>query len=125
MNVYKTPGVYVEEISTLPPSVAEVSTAIPAFLGYTEMGPSIGRITSMVDYVSMFGGAKPTAFNVTTATNPATHLASVTAMSPSASPAPDRLMYYAVNHYFSNGGGPCYIVSLGPYPQTVAAADFL
>ena len=33
---YKTPGVYVEEISTLPPSVAEVATAIPAFIGYTE-----------------------------------------------------------------------------------------
>ena len=33
---YKTPGVYVEEISKLPPSVAEVETAIPAFIGYTE-----------------------------------------------------------------------------------------
>ena len=31
-----TPGVYVQEISTLPPSVAEVETAIPAFIGYTE-----------------------------------------------------------------------------------------
>ena len=35
---YKTPGVYVEEITTLPPSVAEVETAIPAFIGYTETG---------------------------------------------------------------------------------------
>ena len=35
MATYKTPAVYVEEISTLPPSVAAVSTAIPAFLGYT------------------------------------------------------------------------------------------
>ena len=33
MVTYRTPGVYVEEISTLPPSVAEVSTAIPAFIG--------------------------------------------------------------------------------------------
>ena len=33
---YKTPGVYVEEISLLPPSVAQVETAIPAFIGYTE-----------------------------------------------------------------------------------------
>ncbi|MCB9230933.1 MAG: phage tail sheath family protein [Bacteroidia bacterium] len=36
---YKTPGVYVEEISKLPPSVAEVSTAIPAFIGYTQLSP--------------------------------------------------------------------------------------
>ena len=31
-----TPGVYVQEIPSLPPSVAEVETAIPAFVGYTE-----------------------------------------------------------------------------------------
>lgn len=31
-----TPGVFVQEISSLPPSVAEVETAIPAFVGYTE-----------------------------------------------------------------------------------------
>ena len=34
MPTYYTPGVYVEEISTLPPSVAEVATAVPAFVGY-------------------------------------------------------------------------------------------
>ena len=36
MANYKTPGVYVEEISKLPASVAPVATAIPAFIGYTE-----------------------------------------------------------------------------------------
>jgi phage tail sheath protein FI len=35
-STYKTPGVYIEEISKFPPSVAEVATAIPAFIGYTE-----------------------------------------------------------------------------------------
>ena len=35
MANYKTPGVYVEEISTLPPSVGQVPTAVPAFVGYT------------------------------------------------------------------------------------------
>ena len=34
----KTPGVYVQEVPTLPPSVAEVATAIPAFIGHTETG---------------------------------------------------------------------------------------
>ena len=32
----KTPGVYVNEIPSFPPSVAQVSTAIPVFIGYTE-----------------------------------------------------------------------------------------
>ena len=36
---YKTPGVYVEEIAKFPPSVAQVETAIPAFIGYTAQGP--------------------------------------------------------------------------------------
>ena len=48
MTTYKTPGVYVEEISTLPPSVAEVSTAIPAFIGHTEKGPALKRISTLL-----------------------------------------------------------------------------
>jgi len=31
----RTPGVYVVEESKFPPSVVEVETAIPAFVGYT------------------------------------------------------------------------------------------
>ena len=115
MKTYKTPGVYVEEISTLPPSVAEVSTAIPAFLGYTEKGPPIGSVSSMVEFAAMFGGAKPTAFTVATANDPATGLPAVSsvASTPANAQAPDRLLYYALSHYFANGGGPCYVLSLG------------
>jgi phage tail sheath protein FI len=37
MDVFHdSPGVYVEEKSILPGSVAGVSTAIPAFIGYTK-----------------------------------------------------------------------------------------
>ena len=36
-TTYKTPGVFVEEIPKLPPSVAQVETALPAFIGYTEI----------------------------------------------------------------------------------------
>ncbi len=36
MANYITPGVYIEEIPGLPPSVAQVETAIPVFIGYTE-----------------------------------------------------------------------------------------
>src|SRR3982750_2318666 len=77
MATYKTPGVYVEEISTLPPSVAEVSTAVPAFIGYTEKGPTadaqgkvvpVGRrINTLLEYEKIFGEANPSAFTVTTA----------------------------------------------------------
>src|SRR6478672_11368936 len=127
MQNYKTPGVYVEEISTLPPSVAEVSTAIPAFFGYTETGPAVGQVSTMLEFEALFGGAKPTAFVVNTATDPATSLPAIRGIGPVSAkgPNPDRLLYYAVSHYFKNGGGPCYVLSLGDYSQVVAKADFL
>ena len=57
---YKTPGVYVEEIAKFPPSVAQVETAIPAFIGYTGQGPKNEptRISSMLEYKTLFGEAK-------------------------------------------------------------------
>ncbi len=66
MANYKTPGVYVEEISKLPASVTPVATTIPAFIGYTEKRVRNGktlaantpvRITSLLEYEEIFGGA--------------------------------------------------------------------
>jgi len=59
-NSYYTPGVYVEEIPKFPPSVAGVATAIPAFIGYTEITPDEDgivprRITSLLEYEALFG----------------------------------------------------------------------
>ena len=65
MATYKTPGVYVEEVSALPPRVAEVETAIPVFIGYTQMaqkergGDLLNkptRIASQTEYEAYFGG---------------------------------------------------------------------
>src|ERR1041384_4919995 len=57
----KTPGVYVQEISTLAPSVVPVATAVPVFIGYTEKGTHSVmepvRITSLIEYRQNFGGA--------------------------------------------------------------------
>jgi len=116
MPAYKTPGVYVEEISTLPPSVAEVSTAIPAFLGYTEKGPAIARVTTLLEYEELFGGPVPASFTVTV------DAGQVTGVTRTATT--EFLLYYSVSHYFKNGGGACYIVSVGNYGATPAKADF-
>lgn len=122
MSAYKTPGVYVEEIVKFPPSVAQVETAIPAFIGYTErakkkenndllLEPT--RITSMLDYETYFGYARQETsigVNVTNA-NQANEEVIVTAPS---TPSPFK-MYYHMQMYFANGGGPCYIVSVNTY----------
>ena len=123
MTTYKTPGVYVEEISTLPPSVAEVSTAIPAFLGYTAQVPGIkiARITSLLEFTTVFGDPLKQAFVAELKPNPVTNsskpqppreLVKVKRQLNN-SPYPDWLLSYALSHYFMNGGGPCYVVSVG------------
>ena len=124
MPTYKTPNVYVEEIATFPPSVAEVSTAIPAFIGATEKAVRGGedltnkptRISSLLDYETLFGGAETTNFTVEVDSND--QITSVT------TPDLDNLLYYALRLYFDNGGGSCYIVSVGNYSQAPTRANF-
>jgi phage tail sheath protein FI len=117
------PGVYIQEISTLPPSVAPVATAIPAFIGYTEKGPSnkATRITSMLDFETVFGGAFNEAIKVTLTTNmdDETEIAVAPVTSYS-----DFVLYQHMQMYFANGGGPCYIISVGNYSAVPALTDF-
>ena len=124
---YKTPGVYVEEISLLPPSVAQVETAIPAFIGYTEEGPTEPtKITSMLEYENIFGGPRTQSFEVTLDDN-APFLPQSVAPSGGESP---YLMHPVMRMFFANGGGECYIVSVGDYddstttPSLDAVSDF-
>lgn len=117
MPTYKTPGVYVEEISTLPPSVAEVATAIPAFIGYTAKGKSatveIAEVSTLLEYELRFGRSPATAFVTDAAGNIA---------APEAQPA--WLLWYAINLYFKNGGGRCYVVSVDNHATALSAARF-
>lgn len=125
MVTYKTPGVYVEEISTLPPSVADVSTAIPAFIGYTAAGKQVARINTLLEYETIFGKAKPSKFIVKTQVNATTGLTEVAAVQRDvATTDPEFLMYYSLSHYFKNGGGSCYIISIGDYNAAPAQSDF-
>jgi uncharacterized protein len=119
---YKTPGVYVEEITKFPPSVAQVETAIPAFIGYTELveHPTAGdlknkprRITSMLEYERFFGSAKhEEGIKVDVKPNASTGVADIVVSV--ATPSKYK-MYYSLQFYFANGGGPCYVVSVGDY----------
>lgn len=114
----KTPGVYIEEVSLFPPSIAPVATAIPAFIGYTETSVSDPvRISSMADYEATFGGPQPYfELDGDPATPPAV---------PANGTATHQFtLYYALQIYFANGGGPCYVASAGTYAATPAEADF-
>ena len=111
-----TPGVYVQEISAFPPSVAQVATAVPAFVGYTQSDNSGAlnlkptRIESLLDYQSLFGTAQQEESISVVVTddksNPISAVATLGTVSV-------YNLYYAMQLYFANGGGPCYIVSVG------------
>lgn len=118
----KTPGVYIQEIGLLPSSVAPISTAIPAFIGYTEKGGGTGRpldrqavrINSLLEYEQLYGRAENQRLTITvdTTTNSPIKVAIATT-----NPSP-YLMYYQVLMYFLNGGGPCYIISVNGYQSS-------
>ena len=122
MATYKTPGVYVEEITTLPPSVAEVETAIPAFIGFTELGGKNvpKRITSLVEYQEYFGGAEPERNISVTLERGAGGApdAKVVGVTINPDTKSKNVLYYAMQLYFANGGGPCYIVPAGNYADS-------
>lgn len=133
-SLFKTPGIYVEEVSSFPPSVVEVSSAVPAFIGYTERAPStnypaIRRINSLNDYRLHFGGPYPAPFSITEKASEGGISQFAIRFREKSTPIPDFLMYYNLQLYFQNGGGPCYVVSVGPYqkggnPKSKKSGDF-
>ena len=128
-SAIKTPGVYINEIPSFPPSVAQVATAIPAFIGYTETDKdSKGnswhlipkRITSLLEYRQIFGGAqKETNLQIAIAEHHDTSSklisADISASFAGGVPSTKYYMFYGLQTYFMNGGGPCYIVSVNTY----------
>ena len=126
MPTFKTPDVYIREISTIPPSVNEVETAVAAFIGYTETASKYAqndlhdaptRITSLLEYQELFGGAPPN--NVQSVVLDENNVVR------SQDIRPTFYTYDSLRLFFQNGGGHCYIVSVGSYQDTVRRVDFL
>jgi len=119
MTTPKTPGVYVEEISTLAPAVAEVETAIPAFIGYTEKGEKnkAKKIGSLMDYQLQFGSAESE--NSISAEIGADGEVSIGVDEAKRS---KFVMYYAMRLFFANGGGQCYIIPVGNFGEGKSAS---
>ena len=111
MATYKTPGVYVNEPDAFPNSIVEVPTDIPAFVGYTQIArqgtadltgkPT--RVTSLQDFEALFGSAPATRFRFT-----------LKGGQPSRAAAHPFFLYDSLRLFWANGGGPCWIVSVGP-----------
>lgn len=134
MGTMKTPGVYIVEKSAFPNSAVEVATAVPAFIGYTAKAVNGNesllnkpfRISSMAEYHAFFGGAPVAKFTLpevaegevpTLVCGGKKVLVKQTSVS--------FTLYSQMLMFFSNGGGPCYIVSIGDYSADSISADAL
>lgn len=126
-TTYKTPGVFVEEIPKLPPSVAQVETALPAFVGYTNKADEIApgdlinkpkRIGSLVEFEQFYGtGPSPEVTEVNIDSNNNFTSAAV---------KNSFFMYDSLRMFYANGGGDCYIVSVGKSEKatTISKTNF-
>lgn len=137
---YKTPGVYILEKDAFPNSVVEVATAVPAFIGYTEKADNKGttlnrkawRITSMTEFIDYFGGPPAARFNLAEVDLKEAGDDDVVVPDPANPTGPRKayrmsqdsgayLLYYSMQLFYQNGGGPCYVVSVGGYGDAVEA----
>ncbi len=118
----KTPGVYIVEKNAFPNSVVEVATAVPAFIGYTAKAMNGNksllnkpwRITSMAEFRAYFGEAPKPAFTVID--DPAAASGIRFKEKNYVVKRTDRFsLYYQMLLFYANGGGPCYVVSVGGY----------
>lgn len=116
---YLTPGVYVEEISH-DMTVPEVRPAVPAFIGYTGKVRHDGRsllgvpeqVASFPDFVTRFGGGAGLYLkSITIRTDEEGRFKEVE----SVRLARRFLLHEAIRLYFANGGGECYVVSVGSH----------
>lgn len=113
MPVVKTPGVYIIEKNAFPNSVLEVATAVPAFIGYTEKAVNGNKsltnkpwkISSMAEFRTYFGDAPSPVFSIDN--------------DGSLKREDAFTLYYHILLFYSNGGGPCYVVSVGDYKTKV------
>jgi phage tail sheath protein FI len=117
ISTIKTPGVYINEIDAFPPSVAQVATAVPAFVGFTENAPTpnkVTRVSSFLEFQQLFGGApQPTGITIV--------LDAKSQPTDNCTVAESKFkLYNSLQLFYANGGGECYIQSIGLYADAPA-----
>ena len=144
MGSMKTPGVYIVEKSPFPNSVVEAPTAIPVFIGITERALNGNddlkgkpwKISSMTEYEEFFGQGPEEKFilsikkagaaapgdclfshevDYTEATGETVTTTTKYVFTAQRKEKNRFTLYYQMMMFFANGGGTCYILSVGHY----------
>ena len=129
-----TPGVFIDEPSAFPNAIVGVQTAVPAFIGYTAKAVVNGRsayftpvlVNSMAEFEAAFGAAFTSTYDIVEV--PSAVGAGFTAQRWNAGTQTFAQKFYALARangvfnlynslrlFYANGGGPCYVVSVGGY----------
>ena len=118
-----TPGVYVRENNAFSSSVVAAPTAIPVFIGYTakaERGHesllnSPHRVDSFKEFLNFYGRGPKISFSIKAkgSTDYSLKLDSESQFH----------LYNSLRLFYANGGGACYIVSVGNYSAGVKAKE--
>ena len=126
MAQIKKPVVFVQEISALPPSVAQVETAIPAFIGYTEKADLKRpgdlrfvprRISNLEEFEKYYGTAAPPVISKIQL-DASQNVVSATLVPPT------YMLRQSLQLFFQNGGKDFYVVSIGTFTGTMQQIDF-
>ncbi len=132
-STIKTPGVYIQELDAFGNTVIPVPTAVPAFIGYTQKTSFNGkslinkavRITSLSEFLNIFGSDAPQVqYNITPASeNSDPHAVfSIEGDAYSISRANVHYrMYSSLKFFYENGGGDCFVMSIGAYDYSIPA----
>jgi uncharacterized protein len=99
---YRAPGIYVEEVSSGSHPIAPVGTSTAAFIGVTQKGPvnTATLITSGAEFEKKFGGP----YRILKGSQ-------------------EHYLYYAVRHFFDQGGSRCYVVRIAHYDNAEIAGS--
>lgn len=127
MPEFRMPGAFVEELAVFPPTVSEVETALPAFIGYTaqarlkkagDLHRVPHRIRSLVEFEACYGAGSPLDVRRIDLDSAGNFV--------SAELAARYYLFDAVRLFFANGGSDCIVVSVGLFtPQAKAAVRAL
>ncbi len=133
-KLYKSPGEYIEEISSSPTIVA-TETSIPAFIGYTQKAQKLEigdlaftptRIESMAEFEKYFGTRVNETINVLITDELSKSGTTITPLSRKIEikiPFLRNNMHYQLQSYFANGGGLCYVISVGKPKQLLSKKE--
>jgi uncharacterized protein len=124
MSYFKTPGVYIKEQDAFGSSVVAVPTAVPVFIGHTQRAERDGnsllfkptKVKSLAEYREMFGQGPTTTFKITKN--------EVGGFGLEFDAKTRYLMFSGIRMFYSNGGGECYILSVGTYADELDPEKF-